>query len=124
MFNKMKIQNSPKTKDATKSAALKPSRPYTEYNIFFQLEREYILQVLLGLQPDVDARRVFDPTREDYVGPDLPARYRGIILLNDWHIPGKNRRRNRQHTKSHGTKHVNSYVNGTILPLIVVYVAN
>lgn len=98
----MKNQKTFIMKNAKTSVVFKPSRPYTEYNIFFQLEREYILQASLGLKPSIDACRVFDPSRKDYFGPDLPARYKGIILMNDWHIPGKNRRRNRQHTKSHG----------------------
>eukprot|EP00804_Cyclotella_cryptica_P021295 CCRYP_001546-RA/>CCRYP_001546-RA protein AED:0.25 eAED:0.25 QI:0/-1/0/1/-1/1/1/0/368 len=84
-------------------AITKPCRPYTEYNLFFQLEREYILQVELGLQPDYEPTEVFDPSdASNYQGPPLPSRYSGLVLLSDWHLPGKEKRRKRRHRKTHG----------------------
>ncbi|KAL7516508.1 hypothetical protein ACHAWX_001515 [Stephanocyclus meneghinianus] len=84
-------------------AITKPCRPYTEYNLFFQLEREYILQVELGFQPDYELSEVFDPSdSSNYQGPPLPSRYSGLILLSDWHLPGKEKRRKRRHRKTHG----------------------
>ena len=81
----------------------KPVRPYTEYNIFFQLEREYILQVLLSVEPTYEPCDVFHPeTDTHYKGPRLPPRYSGLVLQNDWYVPGKARRRKRRHRKSHG----------------------
>ena len=83
----------------------KDIRPYTSYNLFFQLEREYILQTVLGYQPSIDAADMFDPNddKSNYQGcPSLPSRYDGIVLLNDWHIPGKTLRRKRVHRKTHG----------------------
>ena len=74
-------------------------RPYTAYNIFFQLEREFILQRILDVTPSVDT--VFDQAADDVV-PMLPQKYREIVLSNDWYIPGKARRKKRKHRKSHG----------------------
>lgn len=65
---------------------------------------EYILQNL-GVLPDLKDEDVFSTLDPGYVGsgrPELPPRYDGIILPNDWYIPGKTRRRKRQHRASHG----------------------
>ena len=79
-------------------------RPYTSYNLFFQLEREHILQTLLGYQPTIADKDKFDFTTDhNYHGPPLPSKYTNIILPYDWYMPGKNQRRNkRSHRKSHG----------------------
>ena len=78
-------------------------RPYTSYNLFFQLEREYIIQTLHGFQPTIASKDMFDPTnRSTYQGPPLPSRYANLVLPYDWHIPGKTRRRKRSHRKTHG----------------------
>ncbi|KAL7548201.1 hypothetical protein ACHAWF_011489, partial [Thalassiosira exigua] len=79
------------------------TRPYTSYNLFFQLEREYVIQTVHGYRPQVDQKDRFDPTdKTNYDGSPLPPRYCALVLLNDWHIPGKTRRRKRLHRKSHG----------------------
>lgn len=84
----------------------KPPRPCTEYNIFFQLERAYILQVLGHVQPTDsldDPNHIFHPSQPTYAGlPALPQRYASLILPYDWHLPGKEKRRKRKHRKSHG----------------------
>ena len=81
----------------------KPYRPCTEYNIFFQLERAYILQVLLHSDPALDVSEVFHPSQPNYAGmPPLPERYASLTLTYDWHLPGKEKRRKRKHRKSHG----------------------
>jgi len=80
-------------------------RPYSSYNIFFQLEREYILQALLGHQPKAKAGEDLDIDDDDairYSGPPLPPRYADLVLPRDWHVPGKNQRRKRSHRKTHG----------------------
>lgn len=81
----------------------KAIRAYTSYNLFFQLEREYILQTLLGHRPTLSKTEIFDPTeRTYYQGPPLPSRYQNLILPYDWHLPGKTQRRKRLHRKTHG----------------------
>lgn len=82
----------------------KPPRPCTEYNIFFQLERAYILEVLLQTEPTVDDPvDLFHPEQASYTGlPPLPHRYASLILPYDWHLPGKEQRRKRKHRKTHG----------------------
>lgn len=78
-------------------------RPYTSYNLFFQLEREYILQTLLKFQPTISSADLFNPAdKTNYQGPPLPPRFADLQLLSDWHIPGKTLRRKRIHRKSHG----------------------
>eukprot|EP00580_Thalassiosira_gravida_P010955 CAMPEP_0201637414 /NCGR_PEP_ID=MMETSP0493-20130528/12025_1 /ASSEMBLY_ACC=CAM_ASM_000838 /TAXON_ID=420259 /ORGANISM="Thalassiosira gravida, Strain GMp14c1" /LENGTH=293 /DNA_ID=CAMNT_0048109925 /DNA_START=35 /DNA_END=916 /DNA_ORIENTATION=+ len=82
-----------------------PPRPCTSYNLFLQLEREYILQNLLGYEPTITNHdNVFHPTDKTYPAnaPPLPSRYSNLILPYDWHIPGKTKRRKRLHRKSHG----------------------
>mmetsp|Transcript_36387 Transcript_36387/g.62007 ORF Transcript_36387/g.62007 Transcript_36387/m.62007 type:complete len:387 (-) Transcript_36387:89-1249(-) len=81
----------------------KPPRPCTEYNIFFQLERAHILQVLFQNQPSIDPADVFHPSQPTYIGlPPLPFRYSSLVLPYDWHLPGKEKRRKRKHRKTHG----------------------
>ena len=82
----------------------KKIRAYTCYNLFFQLEREYILQTHLGHRPDLSKTdKIFDANDiTNYQGPSLPSRYRNLILAYDWHIPGKLQRRRRSHRRSHG----------------------
>lgn len=74
-------------------------RPYTAYNIFFQLEREFILQSILDVTPSVD--NAFDQVVDDVI-PLLPQKYREVVLSDDWYIPGKAQMKKRKHRKSHG----------------------
>jgi len=70
-------------------------RPLTAYHIFFQIEREYIIQTTAG--------PVADKSMHDNKSYrlDVPRRYRCIKLLPDWYAgPGK--RQKRKHRKSHG----------------------
>jgi hypothetical protein len=73
----------------------KPMRPLTAYHIFFQIEREYIIQSLPGAKEDVQTasnKRLLD---------DVPDRYKDIKLSPDWYFgPGK--RPKRKHRKAHG----------------------
>mmetsp|Transcript_31435 Transcript_31435/g.62917 ORF Transcript_31435/g.62917 Transcript_31435/m.62917 type:complete len:247 (-) Transcript_31435:7-747(-) len=80
----------------------KPPRPYSEYNLFFQLEREYILQVLFNVKPMIEPSEIFSSSDQLYKGPPLPTKYQDLILPYDWYMPGKSQRRNRRHRKSHG----------------------
>jgi len=92
-----------KSTSHSQTAADTPSiiRPYTSYNLFFQLEREYLLQTKLGHKPNI--KKLFNPEdKSNYQGPPLPPRYASLILPYDWHIPGKEKRRKRSHRKSHG----------------------
>jgi len=83
-----------------------PTRPYTSYNLFFQLEREYILQTLHNHTPTITSpSKIFNAaTSPTYPAnaPPIPPRYANLILPYDWHIPGKTKRRKRLHRKSHG----------------------
>ena len=70
-------------------------RPLTAYHIFFQIEREFIIQTTAGEDAD---KSIHD--NKVYLN-DVPQRYRNIKLLPDWYAgPGK--RRKRKHRKQHG----------------------
>ncbi|KAL7533106.1 hypothetical protein ACHAWF_004340 [Thalassiosira exigua] len=87
---------------STTTTSSKPPRPCTEYNLFFQLERAYILQVLLHNDPCAGLR-AFHPSQASYAGlPPLPHRYASLVLPYDWFLSGKEQRRKRKHRKSHG----------------------
>ena len=74
---------------------VKPMRPLTAYQIFLQIEREYIIQTSEGEIADkssLDNKVYLD---------DVPERYKNIRLLRDWYVgPGK--RKKRKHRKQHG----------------------
>jgi len=68
-------------------------RPLAAYHIFFQIEREYIIQTS---SPD---HIVTDPSKTYQAG--VPSRYSSIKLSPDWYAgPGK--RQKRKHRKTHG----------------------
>lgn len=74
---------------------VKPMRPLTAYHIFFQLEREYIIQTSAG---EIANKSSLD--NKVYLD-DVPERYKNIRLLRDWYAgPGK--RKKRKHRKQHG----------------------
>lgn len=78
-----------------KVTLVKPMRPLTAYHIFFQLEREYIIQTSEG---EIANKSSLD--NKIYLD-DVPDRYKNIRLLRDWYAgPGK--RKKRKHRKQHG----------------------
>jgi len=85
----------PKPSTPTKSTTptAKPQRPLTAYHIFFQIEREFIIQNTAGPNANDDS--------EKKLLRNVPARYAATKLRPDWYAgPGK--RRKRKHRKSHG----------------------
>mmetsp|Transcript_38597 Transcript_38597/g.80897 ORF Transcript_38597/g.80897 Transcript_38597/m.80897 type:complete len:427 (-) Transcript_38597:126-1406(-) len=86
----------------------KPLRPLTAYHIFFQIEREYIIQTLAKVDGDTASDNNSNGTEScaAYLDnkiclPNVPHRYRNTRLSRDWHAgPGK--RRKRKHRKQHG----------------------
>ncbi|KAL7480611.1 hypothetical protein ACHAW6_006287 [Cyclotella cf. meneghiniana] len=81
--------------DFPNPSPMKPLRPLTAYHIFFQIEREYIIQTTPGADADSS---IHD---HKFYLPDVPRRYRSIKLAKDWYAgPGK--RAKRKHRKSHG----------------------
>jgi hypothetical protein len=73
----------------------KPMRPLTGYHLFFQIEREYIIQTMAGEDSDASMH-----DKKVYL-EDVPERYRNIKLSPDWYFgPGKKQKR--KHRKSHG----------------------
>jgi len=75
----------------------KPSRPFTRYNVYFQLEREYILQA------DGQGSAATAPKSVDQNAAARPERYRDLVLPQDWYVVGKCRDKKRKHRKTHGT---------------------
>mmetsp|Transcript_550 Transcript_550/g.1305 ORF Transcript_550/g.1305 Transcript_550/m.1305 type:complete len:404 (-) Transcript_550:60-1271(-) len=73
----------------------KPMRPLTAYHIFFQIEREFIIQNIDGEDAD---KSIHD---NKVLLDDVPDRYKVVKLMPDWYAgPGK--RQKRKHRKSHG----------------------
>ena len=73
----------------------KPKRPLTAYHIYFQIEREFIIQTLAGEDADksIHEGKIFFH--------DVPERYINTKLSPDWYFgPGK--RAKRKHRKQHG----------------------
>eukprot|EP00984_Skeletonema_dohrnii_P015453 scaffold6686_cov73-Skeletonema_dohrnii-CCMP3373.AAC.3 len=72
----------------------KPMRPLTAYHIYFQIEREFIIQTLSGKDADKsihEGKKCLD---------DVPERYINTKLSPDWYFgPGK--RAKRKHRKQH-----------------------
>lgn len=81
---------------ADSNAPTKPLRPLSAYHVFFQLEREYILQSLAsGDDADTSSKE------QKILLKNAPNRYEGVKVFRDWHArPGKRQRR--KHRKSHG----------------------
>jgi len=83
----------------------KPPRPYTEYTMFYQLEREFVLRKVLCSGGDQE--KEID-TEDGEVAlfrndPLMPERYRDLPLRADWYISGKSKKPSkRKHRKSHG----------------------
>lgn len=87
-------QNKLGSAHATSNVVKKPMRPLTAYHIYFQIEREYIIQT--ESRPDASIHE-----NKSYIH-DVPRRYRSIKLLPDWYAgPGKKQQK-RRHRKSHG----------------------
>lgn len=94
----------------------KPPRPYTEYTMFYQLEREFIIHRILATDEERtalndDEDNAFSPGSIGSAGsvalfendPLMPARYRSLPLRADWYISGKTKKpTKRKHRKSHG----------------------
>lgn len=81
--------------DFPKTSPPKPMRPLTAYHIFFQIEREYIIQTTPGANADSSIHN-----HKSYQ-PNVPHRYANIKLSNDW-FAGPGKRAKRKHRKSHG----------------------
>ena len=100
---------------AANAITSKPPRPYTEYTMFYQLEREYIIQRLLKdnkktdggdsnkvKKDEVDAAST-PPVALFANDPLMPAKFRSLPLRADWYISGKSKKpTKRKHRKSHG----------------------
>ncbi|KAL7523486.1 hypothetical protein ACHAXR_000202, partial [Thalassiosira sp. AJA248-18] len=104
----------------------KPPRPYTEYTMFYQLEREFILHRILTTEEERSATTATannpiaphhqhhrqqppnTPTTPTTIAlfqndPLMPSRYRSLPLRADWYISGKSKKpTKRKHRKSHG----------------------
>ena len=67
-----------------------PTRPFTEYHVFSQLERNYILQTASASDDQREiTREITRDFREIDDGATLrPTRYQGILLPKNWQRKG------------------------------------
>ena len=89
-------------------------RPYNNYNIYYILERELLIQTrsdatscVMRHQHDQQNGSPFTKynnlTGYEYLElPPLPTRYQQLKLPHDWYMPGKKKNVKRSHTKTHG----------------------
>ena len=81
---------------------MKPKRPCSIYNLFYQIERECALHDLLPQYAD-NKRRQIELERQAGKSVSIsddnderPARYRGLALANNWFKSGKMVRKHRK----------------------------
>ena len=87
--------------DDTEVRMKPPPRPYSEYNVYFQLERNYILQKVYAVPPE--ATDVFHPEDPEYQGPPLPKRYADVVLPRRFYSCYKSEaKERRRHRTTHG----------------------
>lgn len=91
-----RVRAPPFTTPSSCPAAKKPMRPLTAYHVFFQIEREFIIQSTPGADADVVSLH----DNKD-IQADVPRRYRATKLSPDW-FAGPGKRQKRKHRKSHG----------------------
>lgn len=94
-----------KSGDASKLS--KPTRPLTAYHLFFQLEREYILQTTPAREGEVHEDQVDTRSVGKDIDEEMPSRYQPIHYNEDWHKSGSGKRGSknapkRKHRKTHG----------------------
>ena len=75
----------------------KPKRPLTAYHIYYQIEREYIIQSMAGEDTDQDDKSIYEGKT---LFQDVPKRYQDTKLSPDWYF-GPGRRAKRRHRKQH-----------------------
>lgn len=116
---KAKKKSKRKSKDLDDGPNKKPPRPYTEYNIFFQLERE---RIIMDLEKSNRAKEQgFSANEEEEEGETLsdrpsdphdvlprPPRFAHLKLLPKWYdsthrlAENKKNKEKRKHRKTHG----------------------
>ncbi len=76
----------------------KPKRPLTAYHIYFQIEREFIIQNMMAGTDTDKGKSIHEGKTLFY---DVPKRYKDTKLSPDWFF-GPGRRAKRKHRKQHG----------------------
>ncbi|KAL7478145.1 hypothetical protein ACHAW6_003917 [Cyclotella cf. meneghiniana] len=104
-INMSPSSNGVKTQTQTSKPTLhKPIRPLTAYHLYFQLERELIIQSTKS--DDIDMEKLDTRPFGIEIDPEMPLRYHCIHLSPDWYASGKDKRgspdQKRKHRKTHG----------------------
>lgn len=93
--------NSPNSKICKASGASKIPKPYSAYNIYFRLERMYILQHENGSMDDI-TKATIDPNHYDPLEHPIPSKYADLVLPPYWY--SSIHRRQAEKSRSHKKK--------------------
>jgi len=84
----------------------KPTRPLTAYHLYFQLEREHIIQTTKSDDGTCDEIALDNRPLGIELDDSMPARYHALHLSQNWFATGKEKRgsadQKRKHRKTHG----------------------
>ena len=90
---------------ASPATISKPTRPLTAYHLFFQLEREHIIQTTKSSDDDavanVNDNRQFGLQLDN----EMPLRYHKIRVSQNWFATGKEKRGSADHKRKHRKTH-------------------
>ena len=95
---------------------MQPKRPCSIYNLFYQMEREFVLHDLLPERANDNLRQI---EAEQHAGKSIsvscdvderPARYRGLVLASNWFKSGQSTRKHRKTNSPIGFHELNQLV--------------
>ena len=102
---KVGIISKKKQKDNSNKKHLFPTKPYTDYTMFFRLEQAYITQTTTG-EVDPEVIKLLDPNHTDDVEFPRPEKYKDVIMPPYWYSSSHKKAayKKRKHRKRKGSE--------------------